>query len=298
MSKKDTIDINLNEIIAPIAILLLGIMISITLFFVAGKIDFWGSNNNDNKVFVCDQNSPLTDDCLKQYALDLDLDVDDFVECVDDEKYADVITSELKKGTEYRVGGTPSIFLAKGDGDEFRGFSIGSGLEYSMFTEMIDFAIDNSIEDTQKKWIDIQIEGLKDFEVQVREYFESSQGGELKGKELKNAVDETVATRRGDIDTLYEIKDLERGDGVVEGKGEVIVMEFSDYECPYCGDFAKTTLKDIKSEYVSTDKIRFIFRDFPLEDIHPNARNAAEAARCAEEQDKYFEYHDKLFGIN
>ncbi len=73
---------------------------------------------------------------------------------------------------------------------------------------------------------------------------------------------------------------------------KVTVVEYSDFQCPYCGRFFPTIeqmLKDYK------DKIQFVFRNFPLDQIHPNARPAAIAAECAGEQGKFFEFHDQLF---
>jgi protein-disulfide isomerase len=75
---------------------------------------------------------------------------------------------------------------------------------------------------------------------------------------------------------------------------EVTMVEFSDYECPYCGRHFSQTYPQIKKEYVDTGKVRIVFRDFPLS-FHPNAQKAAEAAECAGEQGKYYEMHDKLF---
>lgn len=74
----------------------------------------------------------------------------------------------------------------------------------------------------------------------------------------------------------------------------VTIVEFSDYECPFCKKFTTEILPSIKEQYVDTGKVRFVFSDFPLE-IHPNARAAAIAARCAGEQNAYFAYHDRLF---
>ncbi|MBI4019830.1 MAG: DsbA family protein, partial [Candidatus Aenigmarchaeota archaeon] len=76
---------------------------------------------------------------------------------------------------------------------------------------------------------------------------------------------------------------------------KVTVIEFSDFQCPFCGRFYTQTLPQIKQNYVDTGKIRFVYRDFPLESIHPNARPAANAAECADEQGKFWEYHNKLF---
>jgi protein-disulfide isomerase len=76
----------------------------------------------------------------------------------------------------------------------------------------------------------------------------------------------------------------------------VTLVEFSDYQCPFCQRFFLATLPALKKEYIDTGKVRYVFRDFPLDQIHPQARKAAEAAHCAGEQGKYWEMHDVLFG--
>lgn len=75
----------------------------------------------------------------------------------------------------------------------------------------------------------------------------------------------------------------------------VTIIEFSDYQCPFCSRFWSQTLPQIKSEYIDTGKVKFVYRDFPLSSIHPSAQKAAEAAECAGEQEKYWEMHDKVF---
>ncbi len=74
----------------------------------------------------------------------------------------------------------------------------------------------------------------------------------------------------------------------------VTLVEFSDYQCPFCQRFFATTLPALKKDYIDTGKLRYVLRDFPLE-MHPHARKAAEAAHCAGEQGKYWEMHDMLF---
>lgn len=74
----------------------------------------------------------------------------------------------------------------------------------------------------------------------------------------------------------------------------ITIIEFSDYQCPFCGRFYKTILPDIEKEYITTGKVRYVFRDFPLE-FHKQAPKASEAANCAGDQGKYWEMHDKLF---
>jgi protein-disulfide isomerase len=68
-------------------------------------------------------------------------------------------------------------------------------------------------------------------------------------------------------------------------------VEFSDFECPYCGG-VEDTLRQLESRYPT--QIRLAYRDFPL-DFHPHAEPAAEASRCALAQGKYWPYHDLLF---
>jgi protein-disulfide isomerase len=72
----------------------------------------------------------------------------------------------------------------------------------------------------------------------------------------------------------------------------VTVVEFSDFECPFCKQ-TRPTLKQLLERYPG--KLRLVYRDFPLDSIHPQARRAAEAARCAHDQEKFWEYHDVLF---
>lgn len=75
----------------------------------------------------------------------------------------------------------------------------------------------------------------------------------------------------------------------------VTMIEFSDYQCPYCAGYAVGTLPQILRDYVNTGKVRYVLRNFPLEDAHPLALKAAVAAECAGEQNKYWEAHDRFF---
>jgi protein-disulfide isomerase len=77
-------------------------------------------------------------------------------------------------------------------------------------------------------------------------------------------------------------------------KATLILIEFSDYQCPFCGKFFHTTLPEIDRAYIQAGKLRHVLRDYPLP-MHAHAAKAAEAADCAGEQGKYWEMHDLLF---
>lgn len=74
-------------------------------------------------------------------------------------------------------------------------------------------------------------------------------------------------------------------------KAQVIIVEFSDFQCPYCRR-VETTLRNILANY--GDRVSLAYRDYPLPQLHPQAQLAAEASRCAGEQGKFWEYHDQL----
>jgi protein-disulfide isomerase len=74
-------------------------------------------------------------------------------------------------------------------------------------------------------------------------------------------------------------------------KAPITIVEVSDFHCPYCKR-VQPTLSQILSKY--GDRVKLVFRDLPLDQLHPDARKAAEAARCANDQGKFWPYHDKL----
>ncbi len=81
-------------------------------------------------------------------------------------------------------------------------------------------------------------------------------------------------------------------------KAPVTIVEFSDFECPFCGRFFKNTLPQIKKEYIDTGKVRLVYRDLPLGFHEPAATTEAIAAECAREQGgdaTFFKYHDEIF---
>ncbi len=73
------------------------------------------------------------------------------------------------------------------------------------------------------------------------------------------------------------------------------LIEFSDFECPFCGSYVRESYPRLERDYVSTGKIQYVFRHFPLVGLHPRAMKAAEAGECARLQGKFWPLHDRLF---
>jgi protein-disulfide isomerase len=81
--------------------------------------------------------------------------------------------------------------------------------------------------------------------------------------------------------------------GSANNNSPITLVEYGDYECPYTG-MAYPIVKELIREF-GNDKIRFVFRNFPLNEIHPHAQHAAEAAEASASQDKFWQMHDYLF---
>ncbi len=86
------------------------------------------------------------------------------------------------------------------------------------------------------------------------------------------------------------------GNGPILGsdKAKVTIVEFSDFQCPFCRAFWSDTLGSLKKEYIDTGKVRIVYRNFPLQ-FHPMSHPSAEAGGCAKDQGKFWEMHDKIF---
>ena len=97
------------------------------------------------------------------------------------------------------------------------------------------------------------------------------------------------------LDDPTKLMDVARG--VVKGNADApfTIIEFADFQCPACGQFAVSEKPLIEAEFVATGKAKFVYYDFPLVSVHNHAFLAARAARCAEDQQKFWEYHDVLY---
>jgi protein-disulfide isomerase len=104
---------------------------------------------------------------------------------------------------------------------------------------------------------------------------------------LRAKIDVAVLLRPPSVNVAYDPARV-KGDP----KAPITIVEFSDFQCPFCKK-SESTLHELLTKY--NGRVKLAYLDFPLRDIHPQAQSAAEAARCAGEQGKFWEYHDALY---
>jgi len=130
--------------------------------------------------------------------------------------------------------------------------------------------------------------------------FDNSDSG-ISGEDLKEILSEikTIAQpiQQPGQPSAPQIIKVSIDDDPFKGNEDapVTIVEFSDFQCPFCSRFYEQTLPSIIENYVDTGKVKFVYRDLPLDSLHPNARPAHIAAECADEQGKFWGYHDILF---
>lgn len=130
-------------------------------------------------------------------------------------------------------------------------------------------------------------------------------GGKMSDEDLQTAIfqgiDNYIAKQQEEANKpkTWTVEDDFTDDDPFLGdtNAPVTIVEWSDYECYYCGRFHLETFAQIKSKYIDTGKVKFVYRDLPLPDLHQNAYSASLLAECVNEQvenDVYFEMHDKI----
>ncbi len=104
-----------------------------------------------------------------------------------------------------------------------------------------------------------------------------------------------LARPTGPPSLVNKVVDLGNAPAKGDAGAKLTIVEISDYQCPFCGRYFRDTYPQLETEYVKTGKVKSVFLDLPLEAIHKSAFGAAKAARCAGDQGKYWEMHDRLF---
>jgi protein-disulfide isomerase len=97
------------------------------------------------------------------------------------------------------------------------------------------------------------------------------------------------------LDDLERLVELAQGVTKGNESAPVTIIEFGDFQCPACQQFATQHKPQVELAYVETGKAKFVYYDWPITAAHPNAFLAARASRCAGDQNRYWEYHDNLY---
>jgi protein-disulfide isomerase len=97
------------------------------------------------------------------------------------------------------------------------------------------------------------------------------------------------------LDDLERLVELAQGNTKGNESATVTIIEFGDFQCPACQQFATQHKPQVELAYVESGKAKFVYYDWPIILAHPNAFLAARASRCAADQNRYWEYHDNLF---
>ena len=182
-----------------------------------------------------------------------------FEECLSAKKYESRVTTDQNLGIQLGVNGTPASFI--------NGYFVSGAQQYATVKSLIDALLAGK---------EITNEAFPT----LRQADPADPENEAKAKIIKVEMPQITAD------------DHQTG----AKNGKITIIEFSDFECPYCSRY-KTTIDQVLQEY--PNDVTLVFKNFPLPaSMHPNALNGALAAECANDQGKYWEMYDKLFTLN
>lgn len=249
----------ITSLATPIAIVIAGVI-------VAGAVFYTNSNSSSTeKVTGTSTTSTLGSKYQKfvDLAGEVGLNTGDFGACMEEFDTAE-IKKDLSDAASYGANGTPAFFVGKSGNGTVNGVKISGAYPIETFKGVI--------------------EGL-------------TEGNDQKILDALGPIDE-AGTLPASVAEVS--KEVAYDDDPVKGdpNAPITIVEFSDYECPFCQRHFNTTHGQLVSEFIDTGKVKLIFRDLPLSFHDPVATQAAVAANCAREQggdEAYFKYHDEYF---
>jgi protein-disulfide isomerase len=204
---------------------------------------------------------------LEKYAQEIGLDMGKFKTVLDTEKYKDRIKKDMDDAANFGARGTPNFFI---NGHNFRG---------AQPIEAFKSVIDDELKKADEK--------LKSGTPRGQLYAELTRAGLSKA-----APPPPAPARQGEPDASTVFRADVKGAPIKGSKDALVtIVQFSDYQCPFCSR-VEPTISKVMDEYKG--KVRVAWRDLPLP-FHPNALPAAIAARAAGDQGKFWEMHDKIF---
>lgn len=245
----------------PIAIVVAGVIIAGAVFYTN---NFGSAGTSGNNPSVAGTTTGLGSKYQKfiDLAAEVNLNTEEFSQCMDEFDTAEVKKDLADAGT-YGANGTPAFFIGKSGAGSVNGVRISGAYPFETFSEVIA----GINEGNDQRIID-------------------AIGPDQEGN-LAASVAEISAEVAYDDDPV-------KGDP----NAPITIVEFSDYECPYCQRHYNTTYPQLVAEFIDSGQAKLIFRDLPLSFHDPVATQAAVAANCARAQggdEAYFQYHDEYF---
>ena len=227
----------------------------------AGEQDqYWAMHS---KLFAGQQTwsgSADTKTVFVQYATELNLDSAGYETCLASGKYDQLIEENVQEAQKLGIGGTPFFVV--------QGYPVISGAQpLEVFKQVVDLAENDKL-----------VAAIMDSQRQRLEQQQAQQAQEAEQQPT------------GPVDVP-----LEGAYAIGDENAPIVVVEYTDYQCPFCQRHYLQTFSEMKKNYIDQGVVRYVFKDFPLNSIHPQAAKASEAARCALEQDQFLAMHDALF---
>lgn len=280
IKKKSKNSLNLNIFLVPMSIFLSGVLIVVALVVASksiitrqenleAKVDKLIANGVSGGQAVTPTETPFDISKLTPYAKQVDVDTNKYKQCLDSKKYENTIQRDITDGNKAGITGTPGFIIGTlgSDGQTVTGVRIKGAYPIENFREVIDGIASGKTNELAAK------------------PDTNDPTGEITGSKL-----------------LYPSSTTTISDSPKEGEiksTRIVIVEFSDYECPYCKRHFGQVYPTLKKEYIDTGKAGFVFRNFIAVSSHnPAATDEASAALCIREQGgdkKYFQIHNLLF---
>jgi protein-disulfide isomerase len=196
-------------------------------------------------------------DAFANLSADLGLDGDALVSCIELGEQRDRVLANQQESLSLGVNSTPTFYV--------NGYPLRGAQPFDAFDQVATLIETGELEAV--------------LEAQMRQAYEQAQAQAAQPQPPSGPVDIP-------IDGAYAVGDP---------NAPITIIEYTDYQCPFCSRHFEQTYPQLKENYIDTGVVYYVFKDFPLTQIHPQAVLAASAARCAGEQDAYAAMHDMLF---
>lgn len=192
-----------------------------------------------------------------ELAADLGLDGEALTSCIELGEQRDRVLANQQESLSLGVNSTPTFYV--------NGYPLRGAQPFQVFDSIAQLVENGELEAT--------------LEAQMRQAYEQAQAQAAQPQPPSGPVDIP-------IDGAYAVGDP---------NAPVTIIEYTDYQCPFCSRHFEQTYPQLLDNYIDAGVVYYVFKDFPLTQIHPQAVLAASAARCAGDQDAYLAMHDALF---